>query len=467
MKRLVFCFDGTWNKLDCNLATNVVLTAASIQRTDEDGVSQIIHYDEGVGTGELEKIRGGVFGQGLVQNLREAYRFLIFNYDPGDEIYVFGFSRGAFSARSFIGLIRQVGPLQRLHVGRIDEAIEHYKSHERGREEADEELRAFRAKYSGSVCIDPGDDEWRCRTIENYTTGSAPLLKIKYLGVWDTVGALGWPKIMPWDDWLNREHAFHETGIDAFVENARHAVAIDERRKLFPVESLGDLTELNRARGFDSGDLNAPYQERWFPGVHGSVGGGGEVRKLSDSALAWVLNGAKRAGLRLDTNQGTRIHDFQPDPLGPLDNELDPSWSATDFIEGDRDGPDHLWQLSASAIRRWRTPGSKIDGGEYRPGALSKMAPQLDALGPLDFEPPTDLLDTVTVQPNDSLSKYALRFYQDAELWPVIAEANADTVDDPHEIFPGQRIRIPRIEPGTWTSGSGTSITGMTAGWPQ
>ncbi|WP_254554222.1 phospholipase effector Tle1 domain-containing protein, partial [Salmonella enterica] len=79
--------DGTWNKLNPDLATNVVLTAASIQRTDDDGIAQIIHYDEGVGTDELEKVRGGVFGQGLVKNLREAYRFLIFNYDPGDEIY--------------------------------------------------------------------------------------------------------------------------------------------------------------------------------------------------------------------------------------------------------------------------------------------------------------------------------------------------------------------------------------------
>lgn len=211
MKRLVFCFDGTWNKLDPSLATNVVLTAASIERTEADGTSQIIHYDEGVGTGELEKIRGGVFGQGLVQNLREAYRFLIFNYDPGDEIFVFGFSRGAFSARSFIGLIRQVGPLQRLHVGRIDEAIEHYQNQERGQDDADEDLRAFRAKYSGAVCIGSGDDQWRCDNIDGYSTGSAPMLRIKYLGVWDTVGALGWPKMLPWDDWLNREHAFHDT----------------------------------------------------------------------------------------------------------------------------------------------------------------------------------------------------------------------------------------------------------------
>lgn len=445
MKRLVFCFDGTWNKLDPKLATNVVLTAASIMRTDDEGVSQIIHYDEGVGTGDLEKIRGGMFGAGLVENLREAYRFLVFNYDPGDEIYVFGFSRGAYSARSFIGLIRQVGPLDRLHVGRIDEALQLYRDHERGRDDADEKLHAFRANYSSTVCIGPGDDNWRCENVESYSAGSAPLLTIRYLGVWDTVGALGWPKILPWDDWLNREHTFHDTSVDAFVESARHAVAIDERRKLFPVELLGDLEPLNAAKGFEPSHPRAPYQERWFPGVHGSVGGGGQIRQLSDSALAWVLNGAKRAGLQLDTNEGTRIHDFRPNPLAPLDNDPDASWSVTDLIEDDREGPEHFYQLSASAVRRWRTPGEKISDGKYRPGALAKVKDELEAMGTLQFEPLMDLVDTVVVQPNDSLSKFALRYYQNAELWTEIAAANADTVDDPDEIFPGQTIRIPRL----------------------
>lgn len=103
MKRLIFCFDGTWNKLEPGRATNVVLTAASIERIGRDGSPQIIHYDEGVGTGDLDQFRGGMFGTGLIDNVREAYRFLIFNYDPGDEIYVFGFSRGAYSAPTFVG----------------------------------------------------------------------------------------------------------------------------------------------------------------------------------------------------------------------------------------------------------------------------------------------------------------------------------------------------------------------------
>lgn len=443
MKRLIFCFDGTWNKLNPTLATNVVLTAASIERKGHDGVTQIIHYDEGVGTGEWEKFRGGVTGHGLVENLREAYRFLIFNYDPGDQIFVFGFSRGAFSARSFVGLIRQCGPLQRLHVGRIDDAIELYQNAERGKDEADEELRAFRATYSSSVCIGIDDDAWRCANIPGYQAGAVPSLNIEYLGVWDTVGAMGWPAIVPWNDWLNREHKFHDTRVDPLVKSVRHAVAIDERRSLFPVDLIGDISALNKARGFTDHDPKAPYQERWFPGDHGSVGGGGDIRGLSDGALAWVLNGAKLAGLQLDTNEGTRIHSFQPNPRVSLDNESDPSWSITDMLSNDRDGPDHLWQLSSSAIRRWRTPAEHVTGGRYRPKALRKIADQLDALGTITFIPPEEIEAIVEVKPGDTLSKFAHAYYGDAEKWPIIFEANRDTLDEPDEIFPRQPIRIP------------------------
>ena len=242
MKRLVFCFDGTWNKLSPDRATNVVLTAASIERAARDGVAQIIHYDEGVGTGDWDTLRGGMLGSGLIDNVREAYRFLVFNYDPGDEIYVFGFSRGAYSARTFVGFIRHVGPLHRLHVGRIDEALELYQARGKDKRPSDAAMRRFRADYSDKVCIGAADDDWRCANKEGYLAGSAPQMKVKFLGVWDTVGALGVPDILPFSDWLNREYDFHDPSLDAFVESARHAVAIDERRELFPPVLFGELT---------------------------------------------------------------------------------------------------------------------------------------------------------------------------------------------------------------------------------
>ncbi len=99
MKRLVFCFDGTWDRLDAYYPTNVVLTAQSISPVAKGGVVQIIHYDEGVGTTKISKWSGGLFGIGLLAHIVNAYTFLVFNYEVGDEIFVLGFSRGAFTAR--------------------------------------------------------------------------------------------------------------------------------------------------------------------------------------------------------------------------------------------------------------------------------------------------------------------------------------------------------------------------------
>lgn len=442
MKRLIFCFDGTWNRLNADTPTNVVLTAASIFRQAPDGVTQIIHYDEGVGTGKIDRITGGTMGVGLVTNIREAYRFLVFNYDPGDEIFVFGFSRGAFSARTFCGFVRHVGPLRRLHASRIDEALALYQSRLNGADGASDKLRRFRAEYSSSVCIGADDDAWRCQNLENYVAGSSPCLTIKYLGVWDTVAALGVPKILPLSGALNRKHRFHDASLSDFIESGRHAVAIDERRALFPPEPWGDLTAVNNAKGKVPEDADAPYQERWFPGTHGSVGGGGDIRGLSDGALAWVLKGAKRAGLKLDVDAGSRIQAFKPDPLAALINESNPSFSPTQLLVSNRSGPEHLWQLSAAAIRRWHAaPSTLPERKAYRPKTLAALASQIEALAV--SKPAMESAGMHSVVGGDTLGKLASIYYQDRSLWPVIYLANRDVLDDPDELFLGQTIRIP------------------------
>lgn len=443
MKRLIFCFDGTWNALNANTPTNVVLTAASIERQARDGIVQIIHYDEGVGTGRVEKLSGGVFGAGLVDNVREAYRFLIFNYDPGDQIYVFGFSRGAFSARSFIGFVRHVGPLSRLHAARIDEALELYRKRLEGADAASEQMRRFRADYAAAVCIGEDDDNWRCREVPGYAPGSAPRLKIRYLGIWDTVAALGFPAGLPGSRWLNRKHDFHDAALGDFVESARHAVAIDERRSTFPATLCGDLDALNAMVDKSSDAPDAPYQEKWFPGVHGSVGGGGDIRGLSDGALDWVLKGAKLAGLKLDVAQGSRIQAFQPNPYAPLVNRMKPKPSLLDRLSEDRPGPSQAWQVSTAAIRRWKADAATLpEGKPYRPGTLAKVAAALDELtlpGPVADSTMTNH----QVVQGDTLGRIARQIYGKAALWPEIFAANRDQIDDPDEIFIGQMLRIP------------------------
>jgi uncharacterized protein (DUF2235 family) len=127
MKRLVFCFDGTWCRLDAPYPTNVVMTAESVIPISHDSTVQLIFYDEGVGTAKGDRLAGLLFGSGLVEIMGAAYRFLIFNYTPGDELYVFGFSRGAYTARSFAGMLSYCGILLRRDAAKVNEAIERYR----------------------------------------------------------------------------------------------------------------------------------------------------------------------------------------------------------------------------------------------------------------------------------------------------------------------------------------------------
>ena len=152
---MVFCFDGTWNRLDAENPTNVVLTAESVLPSASTGIAQVIYYDEGVGTGDshLDKLGGGIFGEGLVQNLADAYRFLMFNHSPGDEIYVFGFSRGAFTARSFAGLITNVGILSRSHAAKAKEAIERYRTRDKSAPYIESMMCSAGTMRRMSVCL--------------------------------------------------------------------------------------------------------------------------------------------------------------------------------------------------------------------------------------------------------------------------------------------------------------------------
>ncbi len=138
MKRLIFCFDGTWQKLTQPNPTNVVLTAESVVPSVENNVAQAVFYDQGIGSGNHfgEHLLGGMFGIGMMDVLADAYRFMIFNYEAGDEIFVFGFSRGAFTARSFVGLISTCGILDRRSAGEAANLIKRYETRPRKKYES-------------------------------------------------------------------------------------------------------------------------------------------------------------------------------------------------------------------------------------------------------------------------------------------------------------------------------------------
>jgi len=227
---------------------------------------EIVYYDEGVGSTQEDKISGGAFGAGLHRNILEAYKFLILNYQPDDEIFIFGFSRGAFTARSFAGLMHFAGIMQRFHAEKVFQANWFYKNRNNATLVKPEELLRFKQYYGVPICTTQEDDDWRCNNIEGYISGQDPMLKIKYIGVWDTVKTLGWRK-------MAKEHAYHSHELNRSIESGRHAVSLDERREKFNVTLWRDVDMRNQSAGFRSNDPKRPFQQIWFPGVHGGTGG--------------------------------------------------------------------------------------------------------------------------------------------------------------------------------------------------
>ena len=165
-KRIIICSDGTWNNPEQKNVTNVVRTARAIRPVDRRGMPQLVFYDWGVGSeGVGNKVAGGVLGKGIDKNIQDAYRFIVHNYVDGDEIYLFGFSRGAYTARSTAGLIRNIGILKKIHAHLIPRGYKLYR--QKSKPDAPTAIE-FRRKYSHEV-------------------------RIAFVGVWDTVGALGIP----------------------------------------------------------------------------------------------------------------------------------------------------------------------------------------------------------------------------------------------------------------------------------
>jgi uncharacterized protein (DUF2235 family) len=271
VERLILSFDGTWNRPDANAAiavrveTNVVRFHESILKMAPDGSRQTAWYDTGVGTNWYDRVIGGAFGFGLDEKIQDGYRWLADTYpdpDPGDlEVYILGFSRGAYTARSLVGMIRNVGLLAPANAHRTEEAYALY----RNRDASADTDRAvqFRKRYSRDV-------------------------EIKFLGVWDTVGALGIPLSVL--QWLNAAaYAFHDTQLSRIVQNAAHAVAIDEHRVDYQVALWDPVVKPGQT-----------VEQRWFAGAHADVGGGYDTRLVSDVTLAWMQGKAAALGLAID-----------------------------------------------------------------------------------------------------------------------------------------------------------------------
>jgi|AntDeeMinimDraft_5_1070356.scaffolds.fasta_scaffold02194_6 uncharacterized protein (DUF2235 family) len=270
-RNLVYCCDGTANQYG-TVNTNVVHL---YQRLASDPTTQIARYEPGVGTfsplglidgGKIGITLGKLFGHGLTENIENGYRFLMRHYRPGDRVYLFGFSRGAYAVRALAGMLAKCGLLYPEQDNLVRYATRLYN--EKGN---DEEAAGFAATY-GRQC------------------------PVHFIGVWDTVASLGY---------LYRNRRFFNARLGEDVTHAYHALAIDERRPKF------EPLPWEEGRAHD----HQTIQQVWFPGAHADVGGGYAERGLAEISLQWMLDRARAAGLESDDS----IEPPQPpDPTGTM-----------------------------------------------------------------------------------------------------------------------------------------------------
>ena len=289
-KRLIICCDGTWNEPDQKVdkdpadetePTNVLKTVRGIAPVDGNNVPQVVYYDAGVGTlGFVDKWIGGGLGVGISQNIQQAYRFIANNYHDGDQLFLFGFSRGAYTVRSLAGFIGTAGLLEKENLRFVPEAYAFYRLPPNKRAGSRPDRRLQRLKRP------PRTD-----------------IPIEFIGVWDTVGALGAPT--PILGRLMRHRvSFHDTQLGKDVKHAYQALAIDERRRPFQP----DLWTGNPA----------PRQtilQVWFAGVHSNVGGSYRNTGLSDIALKWLAWRSAFHGLEF-TDEFKRFLAQRPQAIG-------------------------------------------------------------------------------------------------------------------------------------------------------
>jgi len=308
--------DGTWNKPGqkdegVQTKTNVLKLSEALSKLPD----QISGYFRGVGTDRGEKVTGGAFGWGLFDQIKDGYRFLREQFQPGDQIYIFGFSRGAYSARSLSGMVLRCGIIKRDANPQFPEMTS----------------ALLTTQQDGNLKIDVTDqvfalykeayDEKRRPEVERFKQQYCHDTGVRLVGVWDTVGALGIPDgVIPFlkkaDKALDEKlYGFLDTDLSPRVEAAYHAVAIDERRKPFLPTLWTDPPKVAPRVNV----AGSKVEQVWFTGAHSNVGGGYADTGLSDIALKWMVDRAAQNGLKFE--QGA-LAAIRPAPLAKRRDSL-------------------------------------------------------------------------------------------------------------------------------------------------
>lgn len=320
-RNLIVCSDGTTNEVAGD-STNVLRLYRCLERSTE----QIALYDAGVGTvanpdritergRKISRMLDSAMGVSVRAHAIEGYRFLVRNYQPGDRIFLFGFSRGAYTARAVAGMIHFLGLLRPELENLADLAWSLYSG-----DNVDQKVQH---RFQG------GKRFRKCFCVER--------AEIHFVGVWDTVSSFGW---------FGNLRTLPHTANNPSVRHVRHAVAIDERRAMFPA----NLFRPEKASQHES------FKEVWFAGSHGDVGGGyPEIEgTMSKVPLAWMLREAAVAGLRIDPvlheSMMAKPPDHPaPDPLGPIHESLVGRWHLLELF------PRRSYSHSTGQ-KHWRSP---------------------------------------------------------------------------------------------------------------
>ena len=306
-KNIVVCSDGTGNSANKDRGTNVFKLYEAIDLNghlapNTDLIEQIAFYDDGVGTESFKpaRILGGAFGWGLGRNVRQLYASLVRSYNREDRIFLFGFSRGAFTARTLGGFITSCGILDREQYAddtdlkrAVNKAYEVYRSRYMVGFNQDIRRRFSRAP---STQESPGAARSAPR-VAKFREQYAPLgARIAFIGVWDTVAAIGMP-IDHLADFINYfiyPFKFGDQGLSGLVNRACQAIAIDDERHTFhPL--MWDESDQDHER----------ISQVWFSGVHSNVGGGYPKQGMSIVALDWMMSEAAKVGLRFNAADRT------------------------------------------------------------------------------------------------------------------------------------------------------------------
>lgn len=289
-RNLVICLDGTAGQARGPGDSNSVRVWELLDHSDD--TKQIAYYDPGVGTFAsagawtgfarwLSRTGGLIWGAGLRENLGDAYLWLTQHWEPGDRVYVFGFSRGAFTARALVGMLRTIGLMRPGSENQLQYAVAAYarkggsENDERSSDEAWKEIHRFSGLFA--------------RKVDGRST-----IPVTYLGVWDTVKAMGLARSAP--KWRFTRSVPNAARI-------RHAVAIDERRRPFSEY----LVELDPPK--PDKPVTQSLEEVWFAGVHSDVGGTyPDAPQLSTIALKWMLEGAVAEGMLVNERKVANVY---------------------------------------------------------------------------------------------------------------------------------------------------------------